>query len=85
MNRLKRDQLTIHCSSSDPQEHEEYRQSIKEFKVVRTEALRAGFKESWQNGDYQTIVKMAERVKGEIVQEGTALLIYYDSALMRTE
>ncbi len=29
------------------------------LKVVRTEALRAGFKECWQKQDYTTIVQMA--------------------------
>ena len=66
-------------------EFDEYRQSTKKLKVVRTEALRAGFKESWQNGDYQTIVEMAKRVKDDIIQEDPALLMYYDNAVMRTE
>ena len=66
-------------------EFEEYRQAKSKLKVVRTEALRAGFKECWQNSDYQTIVDLAKRVKDEIIQEDPALLMYYDNALMRTE
>jgi len=65
-------------------EFEEYRQTKGKLKVVRTEALRAGFKECWQSGDYQSIVDMAKRVKDEIIQEDPALLMYYDNALMRT-
>lgn len=66
-------------------EFEEYRESEGKLKTVRTEALRAGFKECWQNGDYQTIVDVAERLPDEVVQEDSALLMYYDNALMRTE
>ena len=65
-------------------EFDEYRQSKGKLKVVRTEALRAGFKECWQRGEYQTIVDMANRVKDDIIQEDPALLMYYDNALMRT-
>ena len=66
-------------------EFEEYRQSKGKVKIVRTEALRAGFKQSWQNSDYQTIVEMAKRVKDNIIQEDPALLMYYDNAVMRAE
>jgi len=66
-------------------EFEEYRQSKGKLKVVRTEALRAGFKECWQNHDYQSIVDMAKRVKDQIIQEDPALLMYYDNAMMRSE
>ena len=51
--------------------------------VVRTEAMRAGFKECWQKGDYGTIIQMAKRVPEELIQEDPALLMYYDNALMR--
>jgi hypothetical protein len=54
------------------------------LKIVRTEALRAGFKESWQKQDYVTIVQMAKRVPEAVIQEDHALLMYYDNALMRT-
>jgi hypothetical protein len=37
------------------------------LKVVRTEALRAGFKDCWQKGDYTTIVEIAERVPEAVV------------------
>lgn len=54
------------------------------FKTVRTEALRAGFKECWQRQDYTTIIQMAKRVPDAVIQEDQALLMYFDNALMRT-
>ena len=63
----------------------EYRESRGKLKVVRSEALRTGFKECWQEGDYRTIVDMAKRVRDQIIQEDPALLMYYDNAMMRTE
>jgi 16S rRNA G966 N2-methylase RsmD len=62
---------------------DEYRQAKGKLKVIRTEALRVGFKECWQSGDYKTIVKMARQVKDEIIQEDPALLMYYDNAVTR--
>ena len=53
-----------------------------QVKVVRTEALRAGFKECWQKKDYTTIVQMAKRVPEAVIQEDQALLMYFDNALM---
>lgn len=50
------------------------------LKVVRTEALRAGFKEAWQKKDYTTIVQMAKRVPEAVIQEDQALLMYFDNA-----
>jgi hypothetical protein len=71
-------------------EHIRHRALMKEFqqyigtkgklKVVRTEALRAGFKESWQNKDYTTIVQMAKRVPEEVIREDQFLLMYFDNA-----
>jgi 16S rRNA G966 N2-methylase RsmD len=64
-------------------EFQQYLDSKGKLKVVRTEALRAGFKESWQKQDYPTIVQMAKRVPETVIQEDSALLMYYDNALMR--
>jgi DNA modification methylase len=50
------------------------------LKVVRSEALRAGFKEAWQKKDYTAIVQMAKRVPDTVIQEDPALLMYYDNA-----
>jgi hypothetical protein len=65
-------------------EFEQFRIGKGKLKVVRTEALRAGFKESWQRQDYTTIVQMAKRVPEAVIQGDQALLMYYDNALMRS-
>jgi DNA modification methylase/predicted RNA-binding Zn-ribbon protein involved in translation (DUF1610 family) len=54
------------------------------LKIVRSEALRAGFKDCWQRQDYTTIVQMGKRVPEAVIQEDQAILMYYDNALMRT-
>jgi hypothetical protein len=61
-------------------EFQQYLDSKARLKVVRTEALRAGFKESWQKKDYTTIVQMAKRVPDAVIQEDPALLMYFDNA-----
>jgi DNA modification methylase len=61
-------------------EFQQYLDSKGKLKVVRTEALRAGFKESWQKKDYTTIVQMAKRVPDAVIQEDPALLMYFDNA-----
>lgn len=66
-------------------EFEQYRATRGKLKVVRTEALRAGFKECWQKGDYTGIIEMAKRVAPDVIQEDSALLMYHDNALMRTD
>jgi hypothetical protein len=65
-------------------EFQQYLDTKGKLKLVRTEALRAGFKECWQKQDYSTIVQMAKRVPESAIQEDSALLMYYDNALMRT-
>jgi len=65
-------------------EFQVYLDTKGKLKVVRTEALRAGFKESWQNKDYTIIVQLAKRLPESVIQEDQAILMYYDNALMRT-
>lgn len=55
---------------------------LKEF---RLEVLRAGFKAAWGNRDYQTIIKVAQKIPDEALQEDEKLLLWYDQALTRTE
>lgn len=66
-------------------EFRQYQEGKGKLKVVRTEALRAGFKDCWQRGDYAAIVQLAKRLQDEIIQEDPTLLMYYDNAVMRTE
>jgi hypothetical protein len=55
----------------------------KKFKVIRLEAVRAGFKHCWQNRDYRTIIAVAERIPENVLQEDPKLLMWYDQALTR--
>jgi len=50
------------------------------LKIIRTEALRAGFRESYQKKDFKSIVQMAKRVPETVIQEDPALLMYFDNA-----
>jgi hypothetical protein len=52
------------------------------LKIVRSEALRAGFKECWHKKDYTTIVQVAKRLPEAVIQEDEALLMYFDNALL---
>lgn len=61
-------------------EFQQYLDTKGKLKIVRTEALRAGFKESWQKKDYTTIVQMAKRIPEAVIQEDQALLMYFDNA-----
>jgi hypothetical protein len=49
----------------------------------RVEALHAGFRLCWQERDYSTIVKVAEKLPDAVLQEDEKLLIYYENALAR--
>ncbi len=65
-------------------EFDEYKASTqRKLKVFRTEAVRAGFKACWQERDYGTIVKVAEKLPDAVLQEDEKLLMYYDNALTR--
>ena len=47
------------------------------------EAIRAGFDDCWKQRDYKTIVHVGERLPEAVLQEGPALLMYYDNACGR--
>lgn len=65
-------------------EFQEYKISTqRKLKVFRTEAVRVGFKICWQERDYGTIVKVAEKLPDAVLQEDDKLLMYYDNALTR--
>lgn len=61
-------------------EFQQYQDGKGKLKIVRSESLRAGFKECWQRKDYTTIVQMAKRVPDSVIQEDPALLMYFDNA-----
>jgi DNA modification methylase len=56
----------------------------KKIKVLRLEAVRAGFKHCWQTRDYRTIIAVAQRIPESVLQEDPKLLMWYDQALTRT-
>jgi hypothetical protein len=61
-------------------EFQKYTETKGKLKILRSEALRAGFKDAWQKKDYTTIVSMAKRVPDALIQEDEALLMYFDNA-----
>lgn len=65
-------------------EFEEYKASSdRKLKVVRSEAIRAGFKNAYNSGDHNAIVIVAKKVPDSVIQEDEQLLMYYDVASMR--
>jgi DNA modification methylase len=67
-------------------EFEQYQQhSGRKLKEFRLEVLRTGFKDAWSRKDYQTIIKVAQKIPDEALQEDEKLLLWYDQALTRTE
>jgi len=55
----------------------------KKIKEVRVEALRAGFKECYQQKNFGTIVKVAEKIPQNLLLEDEFLLQFYDIAIMK--
>jgi hypothetical protein len=47
---------------------------------VRVEALRAGFKNCWEQKDFKTIVINGDMIPQNILLEDEQLLMYYDIA-----
>lgn len=63
----------------------EYAEGKGRLRTFRTEAVRAGFKRTWADRDYRTIVRVAECLPASVLQEDAGLPVYYDNALMRAE
>jgi len=57
--------------------------SGKKIKILRLEAVRAGFKHCWQTRDYRTIIAVAQRIPESVLQEDPKLLMWYDQAITR--
>jgi len=64
-------------------EFKEYTESTGRLRVFRSEAVRAGFADCFRRQDYETIIKVAERLPEDVLREDPDLLMYYDSALLR--
>jgi DNA modification methylase len=52
----------------------------KKLKEVRVEALRAGFKNCWEEKAFKTIVTLGDMIPQNILLEDDQLLMYYDIA-----
>lgn len=52
--------------------------------IVRTEAVRIGFKFCFQQNDYQTIIAVARHVPEDVIHNDEQLQMIYDSAVTRT-
>lgn len=66
-------------------EFEGYLSSKGKLKLFRSEAIRVGFARLWKDKNYEAIVKMAERLPEQTVQEDPNILMYYDISLSRVE
>jgi DNA modification methylase len=67
-------------------EFEEYKHTKKKLKVFRLEAVRAGFKQLWQqrtNEAYKIIIDVAEKIPNNVLEEDPKLLMWYDQAVTR--
>jgi DNA modification methylase len=53
------------------------------IKEVRVEALRAGFKQCYQDKDFKTIVLIGDRIPNNLLMEDEVLLQFYDIANSR--
>jgi hypothetical protein len=52
----------------------------KKLKEVRLEALRAGFKNSWEQKDFKTVVTVGDMIPQNILLEDEQLLMFYEIA-----
>ena len=53
------------------------------IKEARVEALRAGFKQCYQDKDFRTIVQIGDRIPNNLLMEDEVLLQFYDIASSR--
>ena len=63
--------------------YEIYVKGTGRIRNARTEAIRVGFDECWQERNYSLIVKVGDRLPETVLQEDPALLMYYDNAANR--
>ena len=59
---------------------EAIKSKIKKIKDVRVEALRAGFKQCYQDKDFKSIVTMGDKIPNNLLMEDEVLLQFYDIA-----
>ncbi len=59
---------------------EQIQNSRKKLKEFRTEAIRTGFKQAYNDKKYKLIIEIGNRLPEAILQEDDKLLMYYDNA-----
>ena len=64
------------------QYHQEVVHGQKRLKEFRIEAIRAGFRQCWEERAYSVIILMAEHLPTDVIEEDPQLLMYYDNAQM---
>jgi len=64
-------------------EFQTYRDAKGKLRIFRSEAVRTGFSRCWADVDYEGIIKVAEKLPEDVLQEDPTLLMYYDNALTR--
>ena len=65
-------------------EFEHYIQGQGRLRQFRTEAMRAGFLDCLDRSDYKTLLKVANRLPEDVLRSDLDLLMYYDSAVLRS-
>ena len=67
-------------------EFDEYRATTKKrIRQLRTEAVRTGFKDCHDRGDFQTILDVGAKLPPNVLQEDEKLVMYYDVAATRLD
>lgn len=67
-------------------EFAEYRKAdTTRLTVFRAEAVRAGFRQAWQEKDYATVVAVATKIPDSVLREDPKLLMWFDQAVVRVE
>ncbi|MBF0308896.1 MAG: DNA methylase [Magnetococcales bacterium] len=67
-------------------EFETYRDpTLRKLKLFRFEAVRAGFKKSWGEKQFGTIVEVAKKIPEAVLEEDPKLIMWYDQAVNRVE
>lgn len=66
-------------------EFEGYKNARGTLREFRTEAIRVGFKVSYDQQDYQAILEVAKKLPEDVLHEDSTLLMYRDVADMRSE
>jgi hypothetical protein len=67
----------------DTYKEEVIKPKTKKIKEVRVEALRAGFKQCYQDKDFKSIVIVGDKIPNNLLMEDEVLLQFYDIASSR--